>query len=64
MTYKELLDKLLEFDENTLQEPVTVYVVDNSGHMNAEFSTDVTGFSYETWSYRVDSTTPCLTVNL
>jgi hypothetical protein len=24
MTYKELLDKLLEFDEKTLQEPVTV----------------------------------------
>lgn len=51
MTYKELLDKLLEFDEKTLQEPVTVYVVDDSGHMNAEFSTDVEGFFDEKTPY-------------
>jgi hypothetical protein len=64
MTYKELLDKLLEFDEKTLQEPVTVYVVDDSGHINAEFSTDVEGFFKEKWSQEVDETTPYLNVIL
>ena len=50
MTYKELLDKLLEFDETQLQEPVTVYVLDNIDDNNSGFSTDVSGFFTEKWS--------------
>lgn len=64
MTYKELLNKLLEFDEKTLQEPVTVYVLDASGHMNSEFSTDVSGFFKEKMSQQVDEKTPYLNVIL
>lgn len=64
MTYKELLDKLLEFDENTLQEPVTIYVLDDTGHMNSEFSTDVSGFFRERMSAEVDENTPYLNVIL
>jgi hypothetical protein len=62
LTYKELLDKLLEFDEKTLQEPVTIYVIDDTGHMNNEFSTNVSGFFKEKWSQQIDDRTPYLNV--
>jgi hypothetical protein len=62
MTYKELLDKLLEFDEKTLQEPVTVYILDNTDDNNSGFSTDISGFLKEKWSQQVDVKTPYLNV--
>ena len=63
MTYKELLDKLLEFDEKTLQEPVTINVLNETNHMiYSEFSTDVSGFFKEKWSQQVDEKTPYLNV--
>jgi hypothetical protein len=61
-TYKELLDKLLEFDETQLQEPVTVYVLDDTDDNNSGFSTDVSGFFKEKWSQQVDEKTPYLSV--
>jgi hypothetical protein len=64
MTYKELLDKLLEFDENQLQEPVTIYVLDDTYDNNSRFSTDVRGFYKEKWSQQVDEKTPYLNVIL
>jgi hypothetical protein len=63
MTYKELLDKLLEFDETQLQEPVTVYVLDDTDN-NSGFSTDISGFFKEKWSQQVDEKTPYLNVIL
>ena len=61
MTYKELLDKLLEFDEKTLQEPVTIYVLNETNHMiYSEFSTNVSGFFREKWSQKVANETPFL----
>jgi hypothetical protein len=59
MTYKELLDELLKFDETQLQESVTVYVLDNT---DSGFSTDVSGFFKEKWSQQVDEKTPYLNV--
>jgi hypothetical protein len=63
MTYKELLDKLLDLDEKTLQELVTVYVTDDTGHI-CDFSNDVSGFFKEKWSQKVDEKTPYLNVIL
>jgi hypothetical protein len=62
MTYKELLDELLKFDETQLQESVTVYVLDNTDDNNSGFSTDVSGFFKEKWSQQVDEKTPYLNV--
>lgn len=62
MTYKELLDKLIEFDEKTLQEPVTIYVIDDTN--NSRFSTDISGFFTEKWSQQVDKETPYLYLNV
>jgi hypothetical protein len=62
MTYKELLDKLLEFDETQLQESVTIYVLDNTDDNNSRFSTDVSGFFKEKWSQQIDEKTPYLNV--
>jgi hypothetical protein len=64
MTYKELLDELLKFDETHLQEPVTVYVLDDIDDNNSRFSTDVSGFFKEKWSQQVDKKTPYLNVIL
>ena len=58
MTYKELLEKLQQLNEEQLNKQLTIYIPEN---MSSGFTTDVSScLCCERWSEFIDENTPYL----